>query len=91
MNGFRSRVRSFFLGHRRTADNPAAPVIMTEFGPVTESARAQAARNMRDDPSKRADVEALLAKQLGSVALGVAESRRRYPEAYLENEDEVPE
>jgi hypothetical protein len=49
------------------------PVIMTEWGPVTEGARRQAALNLRDDPEKRAKVEEMV---------GVEEARRRYPEAY---------
>lgn len=55
--------------------------INTPWGLVTESARKQAALNMRDDPEKRAQVEAMLVSQFGSVAAGMAEFRRRYPEA----------
>lgn len=77
LNGFRSRVTSILLGRKNDK-----PVIMTENGPVSEDARLQAATNMRLDPAVRARVEALLAKQYGSVARGLAESRRRYPEAY---------
>lgn len=61
-------------------------VILTPWGKVSETARAQAAANMKADPAKRAAVEALLAKQLGSVAAGLAESRRRYPECYVDDE-----
>ena len=57
------------------------PVIMTEFGPVTERARRQAADNMRADDWLREQVEAALVKQYGEE-LGLAEARRRYPEAY---------
>jgi hypothetical protein len=49
------------------------PVIMTEWGAVTEGARKQAALNLRDDPVKRAKVEEMV---------GVEEARRRFPEAY---------
>lgn len=51
------------------------PVIHTPMGPVTESARHQAAINMRNDPAVKARVE---------NAIGMTESRRRYPEAYDE-------
>lgn len=77
MNGFRSKVESFFLGTRKEK-----PVIMTENGPVNEEMRLQAALNMRIDPVKRIQVEQLLAKKYGSVARGLAEAKRRYPEAY---------
>ncbi len=40
--------------------SPDQPVIETEWGPVTESARLQVAMNMREDPEKRAGVEAML-------------------------------
>lgn len=59
-----------------------APIIMTEYGPVTESARRQAAENMKD-PMIRGAVEHLLTEQYGEE-LGLAEARRRYPEAYDE-------
>jgi len=77
MNGFRSKVRSFFLGHRGDK-----PVIMTEHGPVTESMRLQAAMNMRAKPEIKAAVEAQLAREMGNVVKGLMEARRRYPEAY---------
>jgi hypothetical protein len=60
-----------------------APKIMTKWGPVTESARHQAAINMRLDPIKKAQVEALLVLEAGGdVARGLLEAQRRYPEAY---------
>jgi hypothetical protein len=67
-------------------DKAAPPIIMTSFGPVTESARVQAAINMRLDPAKRAAVIELLAKQLygGDLALGEEEARRRFPEGFEE-------
>jgi hypothetical protein len=77
LNGFRSRVRSFFLGTKQDK-----PVIMTEHGQVTESMRFQAAMNMRLKPEIKAAVEGQLAKELGSLAKGIMEARRRYPEAY---------
>ena len=83
LKGFRSKVKSFISGFRK---DTGAPVIQCEHGTVTEAARLRAAMNMREDPEKRAAVEALLAKQLGSVALGMMEARRRYPEAYGEND-----
>jgi hypothetical protein len=43
---------------------PPVPV-ETEWGPVTESARKQAAINMRLDAEKRAAVEDLLVKRMG--------------------------
>lgn len=61
---------------------PAPPIIMTEWGPVSEPARLRAALNMRADENIKARVEAMLVKQCGSVEAGMAESRRRYPEAY---------
>ena len=61
---------------------PAPPVIMTEWGPVSEPARLHAAINMRAEPDIKARVEALLVKHEGSVEKGLAEARRRYPEAY---------
>lgn len=68
----------------RAAAAAAAPpiVISTPWGPVSESARAQAAANLRADPAKRAEVVALLAQRLGSAAAGEAEARRRYPESF---------
>lgn len=66
--------------------NPSMPVIKTPWGDVTESARRQAAINMAADPAKRAEVEAFLAKRLGSVAAGLAEAQRAYPEAYQSDE-----
>jgi hypothetical protein len=49
---------------------------------VPEGARVQAAVNMRKNPALRAEVEALLGRKLGDPAKGIAESKRRYPEAY---------
>jgi len=62
---------------------PSAPVLpLTPYGPVTESARWRAAMNMKEDDELKAHVEELLSKEMGNVALGMAEARRRYPEAY---------
>lgn len=60
------------------------PVIQTQWGPVSESARYRAALNMREDPDKRLQVEQLLANQIfyGNLEKGREESRKRYPEAY---------
>ena len=60
--------------------------IPTPWGSVTESARLQAAINIRDVPGKYEEVLAILAKQLGSVAKAEVELRRRYPEAFQEGE-----
>lgn len=60
------------------------PIIMTPYGPVTESARKQAALNLWLDPVKRSQVVELLADQLyaGDMAKGLAEAKRRFPEAF---------
>lgn len=79
LNGFRSRVTSFFLGTKKDK-----PVIMTENGPVSESARLQAALNMKADPAIKKRVEDHFARQFGSVGRGIAEAMKRYPEAYSE-------
>jgi hypothetical protein len=65
------------------ARTPLAPLIMTAYGAVTESARQQAAANMAADHAKRAAVIQLLADQIfdGDLAKGEAEARKRYPEA----------
>ena len=78
INKVRQAVVGFISGKRPSG----APIIQTQFGPVTEGARLLAARNMRENPETKAAVEELLCKQLGNVALGLAEARRRYPEAY---------
>jgi hypothetical protein len=57
-------------------------VVLTEWGPVTESARLQAVINMKVDPAKRQEVLELLCKKMGSVAKGELEMRERYPELY---------
>lgn len=80
MNGFRARIQGIFFGK----SSKGKPVIMTEFGPVTESARLQAALNMKNDPEVRKRVLGVLTKQLGSIAKAEIEMRRRYPEAYEE-------
>lgn len=71
-------------GGADAADAP--PVIMTQWGPVTEAARKRAALNMKADPVKRRAVEELLCKQLGSVARGLAEAKRRFPEVYEDDD-----
>ncbi len=63
---------------------PKPPLILTQYGPVTESARAQAAANMKADPALRKAVEELICNQVGNVANGLAECKRRYPEAYTD-------
>jgi hypothetical protein len=61
------------------------PVILTEFGPTTESARLRAISNMKEDPACKQRVLELLCKQMGSVAKGEMEFLRRYPEMKEEN------
>jgi len=61
-------------------------VVITEWGPVTESARVQAVINMKLDPAKRQAVLDLLCKKLGSVAKGELEMQERYPELYEKEE-----
>jgi len=58
------------------------PVIDSPYGQVSEGARRQAAVNMRLDPVKRFQIEQMLIKQMGSEERGLAEARKRYPEAY---------
>ena len=47
------------------------PVIMTEWGAVTEGARKQAAMNLKEDIVKRVRVIEMI---------GLDEAKRRYPE-----------
>lgn len=49
-----------------------SPIIPTQWGNVSESARYAAAMNMKHDPEKKAMVVRMI---------GEAEGRRRYPEA----------
>jgi len=70
------------LRAKRTA---SPPVIEGPHGTTTEWARHQAAMNMRADAGLRAAVEDLLAQELGDEQAGIAEARRRYPEAYQED------
>lgn len=72
------------VGQLKPGSGP--PQILTPWGPTTESARLQAAINMRADPVLKAKVEELLIRQLGSFEAGVEESRRRYPESYQDDE-----
>ena len=67
---------------------PKPPVILTPWGPVTESARLQCAINMRVDDGVKARVERLCIELMDdNEAAGLAESRRRYPEAYADADD----
>jgi len=61
---------------------PKPPVIMTEYGPVTEWARLQAARNMAADPELRARCEAAMVLKVGDLEKGLAKMRHDFPEAY---------
>jgi hypothetical protein len=65
------------------------PKIKTPWGYTTESMRLRAALNMRADPEIKRRVEELLVGQYGSVAVGLAEARRRYREAYEEDDDDA--
>lgn len=63
----------------------APPVIHTPFGDVTEGARLRCAMNMLEDGTLRQRVEDLLIRQNGgNVEVGIAEAKKRYPEAYEE-------
>lgn len=79
LRGFRASIKSFMLGLKGEK-----PVIMTQYGPVSEEARLAAAMNMLASDEIKHRVEQTLAKQYGSAARGLAEARRRYPEAYLD-------
>lgn len=57
------------------------PSIATQWGPVSEVARKQAAINMSLDHALRDKVEALLVSQYGEVE-GKRQARLRYPEAF---------
>ena len=57
--------------------------IETDFGPVTESARKQAALNMKADPELKLRVENLMIQKYnGDAKAAMIECARRYPEAY---------
>jgi hypothetical protein len=71
VRSLRDRLRNLFFPLKSKP-----PVILTRYGDTTEWCRLQA------DHGKRAEVEALLAKECGSEIAGLYESRRRYPEAY---------
>ena len=59
------------------------PVLVSRDGVVTESARQQCAINMALDANVRLRVEQVVIKEMGGdVEKGLAECRRRYPEAY---------
>ena len=57
------------------------PTIQTDYGPVSEMARRQAAENMRKDPAVRERVEDLLIEKMG-VEAGQAQARWQFREAY---------
>lgn len=72
-----------WLHSLRAGQRPMPPVISTPYGPVTESMRLQAAMNMRADIVVRFRVEQTVIKEMdGDVQRGIAECKRRYPEAY---------
>lgn len=71
----------FSLAQWRRKRKP--PVIATEYGPVTESARHQAALNMAADHALRERVVRLIANQCNlSLTAAWEEAKRRYPEAF---------
>jgi hypothetical protein len=56
------------------------PVIDTTWGPVSESARAQAETNLRLDPALRMRVLDVITREMGGdLDAGIAEAKRRYP------------
>lgn len=59
-------------------------VIMTPWGPTTESARLQGAINMKLDPVARERCEKMMIEKLGDEKLAMEEMHRRYPETYQE-------
>jgi hypothetical protein len=62
---------------------PKPIIIMTPWGPVTESVRLQCAMKMRAEESVRYRVEkACIDLMGGDEEKGMAEARRRYPEGY---------
>lgn len=57
------------------------PVISTQYGTVSESARKQATVNMNLDPLLQLRVEQMVIAECGGdITRGRAEFRRRYPE-----------
>ena len=75
-----SLIRDFISRIRRKR---TTPIINTPHGPVTESARAQAALNIKADPALRERVFAVIVKEYGGdVARANAEMKRRYPEVF---------
>lgn len=63
------------------AANPPPPIINTEFGPVTEWARKQAAVNMLADADLRGKVFDVVVRECGGdVVKAAVEFSRRYPE-----------
>lgn len=74
-----SLIRDFIDKIRRKR---AAPVITSEYGQTSESARRQAALNMRDDADLRYRVVSALAQKFdGDWRKALTEAERRYPEA----------
>jgi hypothetical protein len=58
------------------------PVITSQYGQTTESARLACALRMRDDPEVKERVERACIDKFGGLAMGLAYARRTYPEAY---------
>ena len=75
---------SDFVARFRRPRRPA-PIIPTQWGPVTESARRQAAENMRCDPELRERVVRQLEGEGRPRAVAERVARERYPEAGWED------
>ena len=59
------------------------PVIMTQWGPVTEWARKQCVENMRADKQVYDRVKNIVVRQCGNnQELGELEFKRRFPELF---------
>lgn len=71
------------LPHWLKPERKRKPMIMTQWGPVTESARLQAALNIKADPSVRERVLELLTQQSGGdPGKGLVKMKENYPEAF---------
>jgi hypothetical protein len=64
------------------------PVILSPWGPVSESARKQAVFNLRLDSTRRVEVlRRIIVECKGDRVRGLVEAQRRYPEARFSSED----
>lgn len=80
-----SIIKDFINRIRR---KPAPPVIMTEFGPVSESARLMAAENIGRDPDVKSRVIAAIAAKhyRGNLELAEIHAKRVYPEGFTKED-----